>query len=144
MLDMIHLYSDKEQAGNEHNEEYFSIPEETRRNHRLQSFVDCYGINEPQMSSIDRAKGYVKKKFSSLTFECCSNAFLNKIPLIRYLKEYNIRKNLFGDIISGITVAIMHIPQGKIKRLSIVNSIYFDCNNRYGLWCSYNFTTCSW
>ena len=40
------------------------------------------------------------------------SVFFNKIPLIRCLKEYKFRKYLFGDIISGITIAIMHIPQG--------------------------------
>jgi hypothetical protein len=112
---MTHPYSDNEQVDNDRNDECFPIPEENRRNYRLQSFVDRYGIDEPQMSSIDHAKKYVRKKYSALTFECCTNAFLNKIPLIRCLKEYNIHKNLFGDIISGITVAIMHIPHGKKK-----------------------------
>jgi len=110
---MAHSYSDHEHIHNDRTGEYFPVPKETRRNHRLQSFVDRYGIDEPQMSSIDHVKKYVRKKYSALTFECCTNAFLNKIPLIRCLKEYDIHKNLFGDIISGITVAIMHIPHGK-------------------------------
>jgi hypothetical protein len=110
---MTYPYSDNEQVDNDRTDEYFSVPEGAHRSHRLQSFVDRYGINNPQMSRFDRAKGYVRKKSSSLTFEYCINAFLNKIPLIRCLKEYSIRKNLFGDIISGITVAILHIPQGK-------------------------------
>jgi hypothetical protein len=93
-------------------EEYVFLPEETRQTYRLQSFVDLYGINEPRISSIDRAKEYLRKKYSSLNFEYCINAFLNKIPLIRCLKEYNLRKNLFGDITAGITISIMHIPQG--------------------------------
>ena len=110
---MSHLYSVNEQVDNELNDENCFIPEESRRNLRLQSFVDRYGNEELEISSTDRTKQYVRKKCSSLNFECCINAFLNKIPIIRCLKEYNIRKNLFEDIISGITVAIMHIPQGK-------------------------------
>ncbi|CAF1253318.1 unnamed protein product [Adineta steineri] len=109
---MTHLSSINEQIESDPNDEFCSAQEDSYRNLRLQSFVDRYGIEEEQISSIDRAKQYVRKKCSSLTMECCLNAFLNKIPLIRCLYEYNVRKNLFGDVIAGITVAIMHIPQG--------------------------------
>ena len=80
---------------------------------RLESFLDRYGVDEPYISSADHVKHYIKKQCASLSFLYCLNAFLETFTLIRCLKEYNIRKNLFGDIISGVTVAIMHIPQGK-------------------------------
>lgn len=38
------------------------------------------------------------------------------------MKDYNIRKDLSGDIISGLTVGIMHIPQGKLN-VELVNYI---------------------
>ncbi|XP_011502509.1 PREDICTED: solute carrier family 26 member 10-like [Ceratosolen solmsi marchali] len=34
------------------------------------------------------------------------------IPIIRWLPEYHWKHDLFGDLIAGITVAVMHIPQG--------------------------------
>ncbi|KAL6264121.1 hypothetical protein P5V15_004199 [Pogonomyrmex californicus] len=34
------------------------------------------------------------------------------IPAIQWLSQYNWRENILSDIISGLTVAIMHIPQG--------------------------------
>lgn len=34
------------------------------------------------------------------------------VPVTLWLPNYNCKKNLFGDIASGITVAVMHIPQG--------------------------------
>lgn len=36
----------------------------------------------------------------------------NTIPVVRWLKNYNWKEDIMSDIISGITVAIMHIPQG--------------------------------
>jgi hypothetical protein len=110
---MNYSYRDNGQVDNDRKDEHHCALEETRRNHQLQSFIDLDGIDEPQTSSIDHANEYVRKKYASLSVEYCCNGFLNKIPLIRCLKEYNIRKNLFGDIISGLTVAIMHIPHGK-------------------------------
>ncbi|CAG9831710.1 unnamed protein product [Diabrotica balteata] len=40
-------------------------------------------------------------------------AFLKEtIPLLSWLPEYSWKKSFSGDIVSGITVAVMHIPQG--------------------------------
>ncbi|XP_076169612.1 prestin isoform X2 [Ptiloglossa arizonensis] len=36
----------------------------------------------------------------------------NSIPLIGWLSKYDWKRNILGDIIAGITVAVMHIPQG--------------------------------
>lgn len=36
----------------------------------------------------------------------------NTIPLIGWLSAYKWKADLLGDIIAGITVAVMHIPQG--------------------------------
>lgn len=44
----------------------------------------------------------------------CFLGFLYKIfPFIGIMKDYNIRTDLTGDIVSGLTVGIMHIPQGE-------------------------------
>lgn len=34
------------------------------------------------------------------------------LPLIAWLPEYDWRRDILGDIVAGITVAVMHIPQG--------------------------------
>ncbi|XP_059608891.1 prestin [Phlebotomus argentipes] len=34
------------------------------------------------------------------------------VPIVDWLPKYSFRQNLMGDITSGITVAVMHIPQG--------------------------------
>lgn len=82
------------------------------RHARFHSFVDQYGTNDIHNSRKDNLQQYLKKQFPPLNCLDWVNAFLDKIPLLRCLKEYNFRQNLFGDIIAGITVAIMHIPQG--------------------------------
>ncbi|XP_029040905.1 sulfate transporter isoform X1 [Osmia bicornis bicornis] len=38
--------------------------------------------------------------------------FMSAIPIISWLKKYRWKENIISDIISGLTVAIMHIPQG--------------------------------
>lgn len=43
---------------------------------------------------------------------------LTIFPVFQWLSQYNIKTDLVGDVISGCTVAIMHIPQGKIGCLN--------------------------
>ncbi len=82
---------------------------------RTRSLLDRYGVAQPHQSTIYRLKACAKKYYQNLSSVAVANAFVDSIPLIRCLKEYNIRKDLVGDILAGMTVAIMHIPQGKRK-----------------------------
>ncbi|CAF1544697.1 unnamed protein product, partial [Adineta steineri] len=109
---MTDMAADNDEVNDDQEDRRLSASEDqTPRSFCLQSFVNLYG-DEPHLSRFDHVKHYAKKHCGSVTFLCCLNIFLDKIPLLYCLKKYNIRKNLFGDIIAGITVAIMHIPQG--------------------------------
>ena len=43
---------------------------------------------------------------------------LVRLPILRWLWEYR-HPLLFGDVISGVTVGIMHIPQGDVHVLRV-------------------------
>ncbi|CAF2119309.1 unnamed protein product, partial [Rotaria magnacalcarata] len=95
---------------------------------RMQSLIDEYGVLPPRKSPVRRLRDYAKKYWHNLNSADVANSFLESIPLIRCLKEYKIRKYLIGDILAGITVAIMHIPQGiaygVLAGLSASNGLY--------------------
>lgn len=40
------------------------------------------------------------------------SCIVSTVPVIQWLSQYNWREDILPDIISGLTVAIMHIPQG--------------------------------
>lgn len=44
------------------------------------------------------------------------------VPILSWLPEYSWKKSIVNDIISGITVAIMHIPQ--VSRLLLRKAFY--------------------
>lgn len=46
-------------------------------------------------------------KFSLVRF------ILNLVPVLKWLPKYSIKDNLPGDLTAGVTVAVMHIPQGR-------------------------------
>jgi len=62
---------------------------------------------------------YIKLIVSNELSRRCKNiksvALLKKtIPLIDWLSSYDWKNNISGDIVAGITVAVMHIPQGML------------------------------
>ena len=43
---------------------------------------------------------------------CVKKFLLGLFPFINILKDYSVKDDLLSDIVSGLTVGIMHIPQG--------------------------------
>ncbi|XP_031828182.1 prestin isoform X2 [Nomia melanderi] len=72
-----------------------------------------------QQDELNQLYKYAKPKESllqSVAFRCKKikpmMALKNSIPLIGWLSKYDWKRDILGDIIAGITVAVMHIPQG--------------------------------
>lgn len=45
---------------------------------------------------------------------------ITTVPSIKWLRHYKWGSDLIPDIMAGITIAIMHIPQGKILTIKLV------------------------
>ena len=54
---------------------------------------------------------------------CSWNGFFSFLvrlaPIVRWLPKYNVRKDLTADLTGGVTVGIMHIPQGNMKHFQL-------------------------
>ncbi|XP_011702981.1 PREDICTED: prestin-like [Wasmannia auropunctata] len=64
-----------------------------------------FNYKKPKSSLLRNAINNVKSKN-------WQSFVLSTIPVVQWLREYNWREDILPDIISGLTVAIMHIPQG--------------------------------
>lgn len=53
-----------------------------------------------------------------------------KVPILKWAAKYNVRDDLFGDVVSGITVFILLVPQG------IAYSLLAEMPPAYGLYTS--------
>ncbi|XP_018303628.1 solute carrier family 26 member 10 isoform X2 [Mycetomoellerius zeteki] len=64
-----------------------------------------YDYEKPKSSLMQNAINNIKSK----NWQSC---IVSTVPVIQWLSQYNWREDILPDIISGLTVAIMHIPQG--------------------------------
>lgn len=54
--------------------------------------------------------------------------------MVKWLPEYPVKKNFMGDLISGITVAVMHIPQGAIIIICEESKIKIKLLSHFQVW----------
>lgn len=78
------------------------------------SLFDIYGsYNKPEKTIREKVKEKLKD-LCTVNSQCCLAKILNFLPFIRILSTYTL-SDFPSDIASGLTVGIMHIPQGRSK-----------------------------
>ncbi|XP_053311746.1 solute carrier family 26 member 10-like [Spea bombifrons] len=76
-----------------------------------EQFKKIYGTSK----DLERPPLKLRDRFTR-SCECSSHAFhkylKRRIPIVGWLPRYKFRKWILGDLIAGLTVGIVHIPQG--------------------------------
>ncbi len=65
-------------------------------------------------SRISKLRGCCRRKLSDLSCRGLGLSVIKLFPIIGWLREYNFRKDIFGDVTSGLTTTVMRIPQGTV------------------------------
>lgn len=65
------------------------------------------------------------KNHFSASCSCVTNFIKTAFPIVRWLPEYSIKNDLLLDILTGLTLLILHVPQGMAyAQLSAVPPVY--------------------
>lgn len=64
---------------------------------------------------VENARRYIKKNYSPSP-DCLKRFIDARIPSVKWLRQYKIRQDLLKDIIGGITMGIIEVPQS-IKKI---------------------------
>lgn len=63
---------------------------------------------------IEGAGHYLKKNYKP-SWTCLRHQFKSRLPIVSWLRNYDVRENLLKDIVCGITMGIIEIPQSKCR-----------------------------
>ena len=83
----------------------------SRHVYNERDFTDSFINQEENTASSSLAKT-LKRNFLP-SRRTCKDILQSWFPIVEWLPAYNVRRDLAHDIAGGLTVAIMHIPQGK-------------------------------
>ena len=95
---------------------------DVRENGLAKVVIDRPIFNEQKIDEGFDTQVRPQSSIKSTCLKCCSkctcskacfkNAIFAAFPFLSILKTYNVKTDLPNDVISGLTVGIMHIPQG--------------------------------
>jgi hypothetical protein len=77
---------------------------------------------------------HTASKFVTKTFACHTGRLLNFVPIIQTLRDYDWKADVVTDLVAGLTIAVMHIPQVRVcvcseryalERISFLCCIYY-------------------
>ena len=78
-----------------------------RRVYTQQKFDDEFDYVRPTVSQWARARRHATR-----TLGCHLQKIIGFVPILEWLPRYEWRANFFPDLNAGVTVGVMHIPQG--------------------------------
>jgi hypothetical protein len=98
-----------------------------RKTFNYTKFVENYPVNsydETGTGILPMLSEYYRKNLKPDS-TCLKSTVYKRVPALRWLQSYNLKEFLLADIISGITVATVHVPQSMgYALLATVSPVY--------------------
>ena len=85
-----------------------------------------YQRHKPE-NALRSTKKYVVKKYKP-SIVCVKDLVKRRFPITKWLPKYNIKENILRDLVGGLTIGVVSIPQGMgysmMAGLPPVNGLY--------------------
>jgi hypothetical protein len=78
-----------------------------RRVYTQQKFDDEFDYVRPTVSQWTRARRHATRALG-----CNVQKIIGFVPILEWLPRYEWRVNIIPDLVAGVTVGVMHVPQG--------------------------------
>jgi hypothetical protein len=74
--------------------------------------VERYALHPAKSQNILYSVKHYMTKYYKPSWLCMKNYTLRRIPFLEWITKYDVKQNLLKDIISGLTIGVIQIPQG--------------------------------
>jgi hypothetical protein len=92
------------------------------------SYAELYSLKPVESDNIIGSSFHYIEKYYKPSAKCGLDYLFKRIPILKWLPNYNLRKDLIPDIIGGITVGIVAFLQGLayslIVEIPAINGVY--------------------
>jgi MFS superfamily sulfate permease-like transporter len=92
--------------------ENFQLSQLNRKTVTIEDLDKRFVPNKLESDNVIKSVGSYCLKYYKPSGLCLGSYILDRLPIIQWLREYNLKENTLPDLISGITIGIVHIPQG--------------------------------
>ena len=89
----------------------------------------------PHEESVSEKIGAYCREQCQCSASCLGNKALSYLPFINQLRNYKVKEYLVPDIVSGLSVGIIHIPQGMGLLFLLPSQHIMDCVLPSGRYC---------
>jgi hypothetical protein len=76
-------------------------------------FEEKFRFKKIQSENILKNAAHFCHKNYKPTPSCMKNYLLDRFPIIKWMRNYNYRENIASDTVAGLTIGLIHIPQGE-------------------------------
>jgi hypothetical protein len=102
-------------AAFEHESEVDAVPPE-RPVHTIDTFdaknmEQAFGYRELEGDNAFKSTATYLKKYYRPSGDCLLNFFFHRLPFFDWIRTYNIKEDLAKDLVGGLTLGVVHIPQ---------------------------------
>ena len=73
--------------------------------------TERYSFQKYKSENALKSTGNYIKKYYKPSRHCMQRFLFNRLPLIQWIKAYSIKENLIKDIVGGLTIGVVQIPQ---------------------------------
>lgn len=77
-----------------------------------------YQYNDYNSDNIFKGSMNYVKKYYKPSRSCCQSFLFKRIPFIEWISKYDLKQNLLKDLIGGLTVGIVQVPQAMAYSLT--------------------------
>ena len=76
------------------------------------TFSQRYSFRKLKIRSpVYGTKNYLKKNYAC-SKSCLKRYLTRRLPILSWGRKYNFKENFFKDLIGGLTIGVVQIPQG--------------------------------